>query len=1022
MKHRSMRPLVAILAVVCVFSTHSDNASALYTTAQIDANLRMGVQTAVDMDACRNWVFTQANADVFSGASSTAALIRMMENGYGQVNGNTVWSPNGGCNYGFETWLSGRGAPKSIMPVEVTYGAQSIDLQINRVKMILGSMVEPNYSGAGGWQAIRDSPSWVTSVADAKDRYPNPPGGSLQLPALVGSRSKVASLSLDSAPTGSWLSGPGGVGSLLDTPRDDNTRYWFSPSIPIRLNIPSPGITKSERIVVAMKAKGMAAYKKADRIETLCEGSGLVASNWGEKYQYAEYSRIDECDLMPDTLVIDITLKYNYALTPTISVSPPKLPYSGGDVAITAKIENSGPTASPATTNWQTTRVIVDPGQTIGNNGDSSKDPCGYLTNYAAGSCAVASGQSGTEGFTVGTANKNFNDTLGSYPLGTKICYVLSAQPASMKTSNWVHSAPACVIFSKSPSAQVWGNDLRVGSALAANLGVSSKVSGLLTTLEGGTVATNFSGSSQYGLWRTGVDASGNKVTVNLPSNANSGSGETPATDKALYKPEYVDPHWEIKEVVRPSGSWGGTCQYSFDGLNTGLLLRMDQPRPAYIVGEKGSSAGLVTARKLIVGDGGSAGGYMWNRTSPVAGWIGQNIFGQNYTAGSCKDPSTANADDYNNANVYKYRLKSKFTVPTDADLSTVKLSITGAIDNRVKAFVNGCQLAATGWNYYVPHDRVQREWYNKDLRWLRAGYWAGSPAFAFENANDTGCQSFKPGANNDLEIWAQSTVPLTGLLIEDIGLTGKTIVTPKTTYGSWAEYGILAPDRVSIVASGSGLVTGQPDQSSWSKLTFANTSSAYGNFGAASSLGVIPDISGYFSSSSGIQKLNRNEPVTRVGDTGAQVKPQDLVVGGGVVLMNTNGTVRIVDDIVAGPGTKPGDMSQVVIIAKNIEIAGNVKRVDAWLIATDSINTCADVALADPLSASTCSNSLKINGALTAKSVYLRRTAGSETGSMREAAETLDLRGDAYIWAHSVSRQNGVLTTRSVTELPPRY
>lgn len=260
------------------------------------------------------------------------------------------------------------------------------------------------------------------------------------------------------------------------------------------------------------------------------------------------------------------------------------------------------------------------------------------------------------------------------------------------------------------------------------------------------------------------------------------------------------------------------------------------------------------------------------------------------------------------------------------------------------------------------------------------------------------------------------------GVMYSMLYFPPKASLPTSATTGSWTEYGVLAPSLIKNVASGSGLALGHnsSDQASWSRLTFANSAAPYGNFASATAMGTIPNIAGYFA---GVtmpgQKINRAGAVT-ISNTSSD-KPADLTQPGGRVLI-ASGKVTIADNIVASAAAKVDDMRQVVIIAPDIEIAGNVTQVDAWLIATNSINTCSDVAVSAPLSSSICNRPLKVNGALTGTTVYLRRTSGNDKDTRREAAEILDLRGDAFIWARGVSEKNGTWTTRSVTELPPRY
>ena len=573
--------------------------------------------------------------------------------------------------------------------------------------------------------------------------------------------------------------------------------------------------------------------------------------------------------------------------------------------------------------------------------------------------------------------------------------------------TDWLTS---CVLVGRSPTVQIWGNDGRVGSAITSGLAAASGITGKISTREGGSTTGSFSGSSAYGLWRTGVDASGSKIAATYDGGA---------SDKDLYKPEYNDQHWTISGVVRPNGSSaiGQTCQYSFDGVSR---VPMDRETPAYVVVESSNKAGIKITRRAIVGNAspGDVGTYVWGRTSTSAGWIGQNVFGQNYNDSGCRDPS-ALGGGYDNANIYKFKLKDKFTVPADADLSTVKLTIAGAIDNRVKAFVNGCQLLATGRNFPTAGNYVDWVPVVRSDQWLRSGYWAGTLPFSFENAN-TGCQSFKPGADNVLELWVQSTVTHTGLMIEDISLSGSMNTSKQLTYGSWGEYSMYAPDAIRSIASASGLAAGSASdqQQSWSQLTHANVTIPYGSFAPASQMGVIPNIGGYLSRP-GLKGVNII-PSGAVTIDNAFVNANQLMKRSTVI--QATGTVTITaTNMTYDTSSDDKNMNQLVIVAPDINIQAGVGRVDAWLIAPNgTINTCSNGP--GQLTINDCNQPLQVNGALTASHVLLRRTAGADKTTPGGAAETLNLRGDAYIWSRRLSELNGTWTTRAITELPPRY
>jgi len=135
-----------------------------------------------------------------------------------------------------------------------------------------------------------------------------------------------------------------------------------------------------------------------------------------------------------------------------------------------------------------------------------------------------------------------------------------------------------------------------------------------------------------------------------------------------------------------------------------------------------------------------------------------------------------------------------------------------------------------------------------------------------------------------------------------------------------------------------------------------------------------------------------------------------------------TTGDIDIDQDITYSPGPHAGSQNipQLVLIGNNINIRAGVRNVDAWLVATDTVNTCSDVPAAS-LRSDNCNNQLRINGPIMASQLALQRTYNN-SAQPQEAAEVINLRGDAFIWANRLSRQNGTWQTVYTTELPPRY
>lgn len=242
--------------------------------------------------------------------------------------------------------------------------------------------------------------------------------------------------------------------------------------------------------------------------------------------------------------------------------------------------------------------------------------------------------------------------------------------------------------------------------------------------------------------------------------------------------------------------------------------------------------------------------------------------------------------------------------------------------------------------------------------------------------------------------------------------------------YGSWAEYGILAPGAVTGVASGSGLngtTSNLPSQ--WSKLTFANAATdprcatGTGCFAHGTDMGALPDVATAVTNGAfdGVSESPAGTIGTTTDYTGAHI-------------WRSSGTIAITGNITADPGPYANERNipQRIIIADRINIQPNVTRIDAWLIATGTngvINTCANVADAQ-LRLSTCNERLVINGPVIAKSLLMRRTAGADTvpSATSAPAERFNLSASTYLWAYDRSQRTGSLRTTYVREVGVRY
>lgn len=294
-----------------------------------------------------------------------------------------------------------------------------------------------------------------------------------------------------------------------------------------------------------------------------------------------------------------------------------------------------------------------------------------------------------------------------------------------------------------------------------------------------------------------------------------------------------------------------------------------------------------------------------------------------------------------------------------------------------------------------------------------------------------------------------------------------------QATFGSWAEYGIFAPAPDGIISSITGGAAAgtkgntldliaNPSQANG--LTFANANPGnYGKWAAASQVESIEQFAAmryseaadYATPAVNISDIaasgrvnNGDIKIVRLTHAG-EVQLEGVHGSAGTVIIISNQDVRITNNISIDPTKKTvsklGYVPQVIIIARNIIINKAVTSVDAWLVArpTDptepmdgangKISTCDTIAqppikYTDGLTINECNVPLRINGAVVAKELQLRRTYGASRAALPNGlstpAETINLRADAYMWARpsAGTSESLPIATMTVTELPPRF
>ena len=236
---------------------------------------------------------------------------------------------------------------------------------------------------------------------------------------------------------------------------------------------------------------------------------------------------------------------------------------------------------------------------------------------------------------------------------------------------------------------------------------------------------------------------------------------------------------------------------------------------------------------------------------------------------------------------------------------------------------------------------------------------------------------------------------------------------------GSWVEYEALVGGQVKGFKSESSQTT--------RNLTIDNFVNGAGSFGqGASSINAIKNsLNTKFPRSDG-NEVRVDEGVGtfsgvdyRRGGSPIRthiIKGRDIVINGDIFVRNPIGTNGI------------KQFQQIIMIAEgNIYIQGNVGNIDAWLIATGDIYTCANGATTGHghVNQKNCGKHLAVNGPVLANNLHSWRTYGSENkaGMDRSTpAETYNQRADIYMWAQAQASGNGKMLTTFSKELPVRY
>lgn len=229
---------------------------------------------------------------------------------------------------------------------------------------------------------------------------------------------------------------------------------------------------------------------------------------------------------------------YDYELQPSVDV----VDGTGIDTpqarTITGNVTNEGPTVSKTNTPWRLTKVTYSPTSLIPQKTGGVR-----TTNSETTPCAFFTGESECDDSVIGIREQSYpvnspqshsgNFTIGSYEVGTRICFALSVRyyNETADGDGWRHSDLRCYIAGKKPKVNVLGGDLYVGRAIA---GRNSTASGRIITSNTVNPSLGTFGSwGEYAIVSKGPVtrmasgsgyAGGNQVTTDLLTFANYGN------------------------------------------------------------------------------------------------------------------------------------------------------------------------------------------------------------------------------------------------------------------------------------------------------------------------------------------------------------------------------------------------------------------------------------------------------------------------------------------------------------------
>ena len=284
----------------------------------------------------------------------------------------------------------------------------------------------------------------------------------------------------------------------------------------------------------------------------------------------------------------------------------------------------------------------------------------------------------------------------------------------------------------------------------------------------------------------------------------------------------------------------------------------------------------------------------------------------------------------------------------------------------------------------------------------------------------------------------------------------------PKGLYGSWGDFALIGGSdkngrsSIASMASGAAIAQGVPSSTNImcgiSPLTITNTECQRGNQTKLNQAGsnisrgsdIITKVRARYPSTDTTsehfkvikltnQDSNGNYTLSLSNFANANVTVDPGIYASVPIIVypgSDGGSITITENIeIAQNRAYSNSRVPLIIIVSdgNINVSENVSRIDAWLLANGTFNSCTTPNgtpyTSSNLSANTCTNQLYVSGPVVAESLYLRRTFGAEVfNATPQPAEIFNYSPSVILSSYSEATSVNQPITTYIRKIAPRY